>query len=122
MIVSFFIAVLVAALAGMGVGGGGMLVIWLSLVLSWETTEAQGLNLLFFIVSATVASVFHRKKHAYNRPLILSLTLAAIPGALFGSALSSVLSPSSARTVFGWFLLISGGIALFQGVFSKKNA
>lgn len=121
MVVSFCIAVLVAALAGMGVGGGGLLVIWLALAASWKTAEAQGLNLLFFIVSATVASFFHRKKRRFDRPLIWNLTLAAIPGVLYGSAVSAALSADGARTVFGYFLLISGAIALLQGLFTKKS-
>jgi uncharacterized membrane protein YfcA len=119
---SFCIAVIIAALAGMGVGGGGMLVIWLSLALDWQPAEAQTLNLLFFIVSATIASFFHRKKRSFDRPLLKNLTLAAIPGALFGAALSSHLSGEGARSVFGWFLLISGAITLLQSILPKKSA
>ena len=45
--VNILIAVLIAALSGMGVGGGGLLVIWLVLTAGMPAPTAQGINLLF---------------------------------------------------------------------------
>ena len=42
------IATLIAILSGLGVGSGGLLVIWLTLALGVDAQMARGLNLLFF--------------------------------------------------------------------------
>ena len=47
-IVAFFIAIL----SGLGVGSGGLLVIWLTMVEGMDAIGARGLNLLFFVFTA----------------------------------------------------------------------
>ena len=48
-------------LSGLGIGGGSMLVVWLTMVLGMDPGTARGINLLFFIPSALVA-IFIRCK------------------------------------------------------------
>jgi uncharacterized membrane protein YfcA len=43
--VSLFIAIL----SGLGVGSGGLFVVWLTMVEGVDAIEARGLNLLFFV-------------------------------------------------------------------------
>ena len=50
--IDFFAGVLIASLAGMGIGGGGLLVLYLVFVKGAEQLGAQGLNLVFFICAA----------------------------------------------------------------------
>ena len=47
-ILQFLIGILIASLAGMGVGGGGLLVIWLIFIANMSAPTAQGINLVFF--------------------------------------------------------------------------
>ena len=44
------ISFICALLAGMGVGGGGILIIYLTLFKNLPQATAQGINLLFFVV------------------------------------------------------------------------
>ena len=60
MVASFLISVL----AGMGVGGGGLLVIYLSLVRNIDQLAAQGINLLFFVCASLSALVVNIKKRS----------------------------------------------------------
>ena len=39
-------------LSGLGVGGGSLLILWLTAVLGTEQRAAQGINLLFFLPAA----------------------------------------------------------------------
>ena len=55
-IVSFFAAVL----AGMGVGSGGIMVVWFTLAASMPQLEAQLLNLIFF------ASALHKGNSLFS--------------------------------------------------------
>ena len=45
-------AFLLSALSGMGVGGGGLFVIYLAFATDMPQLSAQGANLLFFLCSA----------------------------------------------------------------------
>ena len=53
------ISTAVAMLAGVGVGGGGLLVIYLTLAVTMPQLEAQGINLLFFIAASLGASILN---------------------------------------------------------------
>lgn len=107
-LLDFLIAVLVASLAGMGIGGGGLLVIWLVLVKTMPAQASQAVNLAFFIVSAVCALPIHIKKRKLHARNILFLTAAAIPGVWVGCQMASVLPEAAARRFFGYFLLLSG--------------
>ena len=123
MVSACFISMLIAALAGMGVGGGGLLVIYLTMIAGMETGPAQGVNLLFFIISAVSALPVHIfiKGRKINYPFVLLLTAAAVPGAMLGAWLAPRLPADLARRVFGVFLLVSGGLSLYKLRSSAKN-
>lgn len=104
-------AFLTAALAGMGVGGGGLLVIYLTLAREMPQLEAQGINLLFFLSSALPAIAVNLKKRRLDFRRILSL---AVPGAVFavlGSILASEVDAAILRKVFGGLMVIAGAAA-----------
>ena len=61
-IVSLLVAAILGFLAGLGVGGGSLLILWLTLVLGLEHTQARIINLLFFIPSAVISSLFRWKQ------------------------------------------------------------
>ena len=104
----------IAVLSGMGIGSGGLLVIYLTLVSSTPQLAAQGINLLFFLFSTGAAMTVHlrRRKIDYNAVLLMS-TL-GILGALVGSFTAGVLPTSLIRKLFGAMLIISGAVALFK--------
>ena len=56
------VSFLVACLCGMGAGGGGLMVLYLTAMLKISQAEAQGINLLFFL-SASVAFATGLKIH-----------------------------------------------------------
>ena len=51
--VAFVISVILGFLAGLGVGGGSLLVLWLTLGLEMSHPQARIYNLLFFIPTTT---------------------------------------------------------------------
>lgn len=48
-------------LSGFGIGGGSLLMVWMTAVLSMEQKAAQGVNLLYFLPCAACALIFHIK-------------------------------------------------------------
>lgn len=121
MIIDFFAGVLVAVLSGMGVGGGGLLVLYLVMVKSMGQTEAQGINLLFFIVSAVCSIIYNRKKRKIDYRLCSMLVLYGSFGALMGAYFASVVSPDVVRKTFGWLLCLCGIYTLISNKKKKKT-
>ena len=109
-----FIGFLCAALAGLGIGGGGLLVIWLVLACGMEQLTAQGVNLAFFLFSSGAAMLVHLMRRRLNFRLIAALALCGCLGALAGSALAKTADPAFMRAAFGWLLIASGTLALFK--------
>lgn len=106
-----FLAVLGAVLgflAGIGVGGGTLLILWLTLIMNVPHNTARSINLLFFLPTAVISSFFRWKQGT----LELSSVLPAIIGGCISAALFSVLSQnidiSVLEKLFGGLLLITG--------------
>ena len=102
------------ALSGLGIGGGGLLVIWLVLIMDMPSRAAQGINLVFFVISAIAALPVHLRRRRLPAKLLLFLTAAAIPGVFVGCRLASYLSEDITRRIFGYFLLFAGGGQLYR--------
>jgi uncharacterized membrane protein YfcA len=106
------VAFVIAVLSGLGVGSGGLLVIWLTLI-GVNALQARGMNLLFFVFSASTALIFHiRNKRRVKLSLVLYLAIFALVGTLIGAALGSRIDSSLLRRIFGGLLALSGAYTL----------
>ncbi|MBR6709234.1 MAG: sulfite exporter TauE/SafE family protein [Clostridia bacterium] len=104
----------IAVLTGMGVGSGGLLVIYLTLVRDASQLTAQGLNLLFYLCSAGASLPLHAMRRRLFPAVILPLSAAGLVGAWIGSAIAPQLDPSLLRRLFGGMLVISGTVVLLR--------
>lgn len=106
-------------LAGIGVGGGSLLMLWLTLVLGMEHAQARIINLLFFIPSAVIASIFRWKQGNLDiRKIIPAIVSGCILAFLF-SLLSTRMDLPLLKKLFGILLLITGLRELF---YRPRNA
>lgn len=95
-------------LSGLGVGGGSLLVLWLTLVLDMDPETARGVNLLFFLPSACIACLLRWKQGALHfRPLLPAILAGCAAAACF-SFLSAELPMEILRKLFGGLLLVTG--------------
>ena len=85
-------------LSGFGIGGGSLLMVWMTAVLSMEQRAAQGVNLLYFLPCAACALIFHIK----NKQIVWR---AVWPAALAGSVCAV---GGALRKLFGGFLVLVG--------------
>ena len=116
----FIISLIIAILSGMGVGGGGLLVIYLTLFEGTEQIVAQGINLCFFIAVAIASTIYNikKKKIAWKTTLVLSAFGVAF--SLLGAWLAGVINPAILREIFG-VMLILGGVSSLLSTFSQKK-
>jgi uncharacterized membrane protein YfcA len=95
-------------LSGIGVGGGGLLMLWLTLILGMEHTQARIINLLFFIPSAVIASVFRWKQGNLDFKKVLPAIISGCIAAGLFSIFSEKIDVTILKKLFGFLLLITG--------------
>ena len=117
LIASFFIALL----SGLGIGGGGLFVVFLNLFTDLPQLAAQGINLLFFIFSSGSAVCVHITRRKILTLTVLVMALFGILGAVGGMILARYASESLLRKVFGGMLVVSGILTLQKLSVKKKG-
>ena len=113
-------AFVTAVLAGTGIGGGGLYVIWLTSIKGLAQSEAQCINLLFFLCAAVSALPFHLKSRRLPLKYILTCAVLGTVGTLFGGFLRGMTDEGTLRTLFG-ILLILAGIRSFSAKSRQKT-
>ena len=104
----------IAVLSGMGIGSGGLLVLYLSFVHNTPQLQAQGLNLLFFIFASAASLCIHLTRRRIPALPVVLLAAAGLVGSLFGTRLSSLLPEVWVARLFGLFLIGAGALTLLR--------
>lgn len=117
--VAIGIGSLLGFLSGLGIGGGSLLMLWLTLVLHMPQDIAATINLLFFIPSALIATAFHCKKGTVDFKHTLPALIAGCVGALLLSQISTEIDIAFLRKAFGILLLVTGIREIF---YRPRNA
>lgn len=107
-------SVLSGFIGSMGMGGGGILIIYLTGILDLPQLYSQGINLLVFIPTAVTAIIRYIKLKIIDFSRIKELYYLILPGAIAGFYLTQILNKNISGKVFGAFLLITGLIELFK--------
>lgn len=119
---SWLLALLAGAatgvLSGFGVGGGTLLMLWLTLAAGMDQLTAAGINLLYFLCCAAPALVGHVRHGFVDKKAFLWCAVAGVPACIAGAFLASLLDTVLLRRIFGVFLLYVGIKELF---FSGKK-
>lgn len=100
-------------LSGMGIGGGTLLMVWMTAVQGMAQEAAQGINLLYFIPTAVVSLFFHRKTGLLRTRVILPAAVLGSLTAALGAWLGGGMDTGLLRKLFGGFLLLVGIRELF---------
>lgn len=98
----------------LGLGGGGVLVLYLVLSLGTEQIAAQGINLLFFIPCAALSTIVYSLKKLIDWKTVLAAAAGGLPGVFLGSWLITSIDPMWPGKIFGIFLLLTGVRELFS--------
>ena len=108
MMPSLLMGCILGFLSGIGIGGGSLLMLWLTLVLKLEPFTARCINLLFFIPCALCASLFRRRQGRLKlKKILLPMALGCAAAAGF-SLLSPYLDTGLLKKFFGFLLILSG--------------
>ena len=95
-------------IAGMGMGGGTLLIPILSIFLGVEQRNAQGINLIVFVPMSIVALIIHCKNKLVDFKVGIPIMLSGILSSILGSLLATTISNGILKKLFGGFLLLVG--------------
>lgn len=101
-------------LSGFGVGGGTLLLIYLTAIAGMPQPQAQGINLLYFLPSAAAALPAHIKHGYVEKSVLLPAILAGLVCAALAAWAATGLDTGLLRRCFGGFLLAVGLRELFR--------
>ncbi len=102
------VGLLTGILSGFGVGGGSLLMLYLTMFAGVQQYAAGGINLLYFIACAPAALWSHVKNGLVERPAVLWCTLAGLPVSVAAAFLASWINVGLLRRAFGVLLLYIG--------------
>lgn len=113
------IAVIIAGflsgvIGAMGLGGGGVLLIYLTVFASVPQLEAQGINLLFFLPAGFTAAVIYAFKKQIEWKSVFLMWVGGAVGVVAGLLLTDVFSQKYLSLLFAAFLIIFGSVTLFS--------
>ena len=118
-----YIAGFLAGIIGsMGMGGGGILLLYISAFTKTPQLKAQGINLLFFIPIAIVSVFIHIKNRLLDKKIAIYTALSAIPSAVLGAFLATKISPDLLRKGLAVFLFILGICEVINSFKNKNRA
>ena len=99
--------------ASLGIGGGFILLIYLTAIISTNQLEAQLINLIFFIPIGTIALFLHIKHKLVDKSVALPASISGSLGAVFGVLIATLLNPTLVSKLFAIFILLMGLNQLF---------
>lgn len=104
-------------LGSMGLGGGAVLVIYLTLFTETDQLKSQGINLIFFIPCAVIAVIIYSFKKQIKWKIALKTALFGLLGTFAGLIFTDFLGGKITAKVFGALLIFMG----IKEIFKKKT-
>ncbi len=112
--VSFLAGAVTGVLSGFGIGGGTLLLIYMTALAGVPQNLAQGVNLLYFLPTASTALPAHIKNGYIERRVLWPAILAGLAGTTLAAWAATALDVSLLHRIFGGFLVVIGLRELFQ--------
>ncbi|MBP3463994.1 MAG: sulfite exporter TauE/SafE family protein [Clostridia bacterium] len=106
-----FFGLISGIVTSLGMGGGTILILLLTIFLNIDQHISQATNLIFFIPTSLVATLINVKNKKINFQISKKIITYGVIGAIIGSFISGKLPNQKLKKIFGIFLFI---IAIFQ--------
>lgn len=116
-VISAAAALFTGLLASLGVGGGMILMVYLTIFAGISQITAQGINLVFFLPIAVLALIFHSRNKLVEWKKIIPAIITGAIGAVLGTYLAQYLGSDILKKIFAGFIFLIG----IKEIFSKRE-
>ena len=120
-LIPFLAGTATGVLSAFGIGGGSLLLIYLTAFAGMSQHQAQGVNLLYFLPAAAAALPAHKRNGLLDKKTILPAILTGLISAALAAWVSNGLETALLRKLFGGFLLYVGLRELLHRDEKKKG-
>lgn len=115
---SFFVIAIVSfatgVFASLGLGGGMVLIIYLTVFAGMPQIQAQGINLIFFVPIAIISIIIHNKNHLIKWKTTVPVLIAGTVAVVFSSILANNMDNTLLQKLFGGFVIMAGIKEIFS--------
>ena len=101
-----FVGVVSGIFSGIGMGGGTILIVLLTIIVGLEQHIAQATNLIYFIPTAISAIIVNYREKNIDTKLAKTISFYGIIGAVIGAIISINTDIQKLRKFYGMFLAI----------------
>lgn len=111
---NIIIGLLTGICASMGLGGGFILIIYLTSFADVDQLTAQGVNLLFFLPIALLSLIIHTKNKLISWKILPLLVATGLVGVIAGALVAEHISTTLLKNLFSSLLIFVGFRELFH--------
>lgn len=113
------IGIISGIVTGLGMGGGSILILFLTMFMSVNQHTAQAANLIFFIPTSISAIYVYFKNKNIDKKVGKKLLYTVIIGAIIGAYLTKYIDSTNLKKYFGMFILAVGIIDIILTIKNK---
>lgn len=117
----FFTGIISGMVSGIGMGGGAILILVLSVFMGVDQHIAQATNLVFFIPTSISAIITTIKEKLINWKIGLPVAISGVVGAIIGAKISVKLDVKYLKKYFGIFLILITIYEIYSLVIQYKK-
>lgn len=111
------VGLITGVISGFGIGGGSLLIVYLTAFAAVEQYTAGGINLLYFLCCAPTALISHIRNRRVEWKAVIWCSVAGIATSALAAFLASGMDTDLLRRAFGVLLLYIG----FRELFCKSE-
>lgn len=119
-VISVVAGLLTGIISAWGIGGGSLLIIYMSVFGGVPQQSAQGINLLYFLPTSATALFSHLKNRLVETALAWPAILAGAATTFGASLLVTMLDTQLMKKIFGVFIIFIGLTEVFKKREKKK--
>lgn len=113
LLLAIAVGLLTGIISGFGIGGGSLLILYLTAFAAVDQYTAGGINLLYFLCCAPTALISHIRHKRVEWQAVLWCSLAGVVTSCLAAWVAGVMNTDLLRRLFGVLLLYIGWRELF---------
>jgi uncharacterized protein len=111
---SALVGLVTGILSAWGIGGGSLLILYMTLAAGLPQQLAQGINLLYFLPTSLTALSSHLKNGLIDKETAYPAILAGVVTTLGAAFAATAMQTGAVKKIFGVFIIFIGVTELFK--------